>query len=135
SGITTWSFSVEKEWREEVMKLPKGTNQWIFDGYVYHVRGTLHIEGIGSRTQYGSKVAVGGKDNQNSSYKAAASDCLKKCASLFGVGSSIYSKIKIETDEEQWAQYNQQNAAYDYNQQQVQNQRQYEQAQNNNVTY
>jgi hypothetical protein len=67
---------------------------------VYHVRGALIIDGIGRRTQYGSKVAVGGKDNQNSSYKSAASDCLKKCASLFGVGSSIYSKIKIETEEQ-----------------------------------
>jgi hypothetical protein len=99
-GATTWDFILEKEWREEVMKLPKGATQWVFDGYVYHVRGALIIDGIGRRTQYGSKVAVGGKDNQNSSYKSAASDCLKKCASLFGVGSSIYSKIKIETEEQ-----------------------------------
>lgn len=122
--VTTWNFSVEEQWREEVMKLPKGASQWVFDGYVYHVRGTLHIEGLGSRTQYGSKIAIGGKDNQNSSYKSAASDCLKKCASLFGVGSSIYSKIKVETEEDQWQQQNQQNASIAYNQQQTQQQQQ-----------
>lgn len=134
-GVTTWDFRIEEQWREEVMKFNKQTG-WSFDGYVYHVRGHLSIEGIGVRTQYGSKVAIGGKDNQNSSYKAAASDCLKKCASLFGVGSSIYSKIKIETEEEQWAQQNQQNAAYDYNQQQLQNQQQYnaQQAQPQQIT-
>jgi hypothetical protein len=128
-GVTTWDFRIEEQWREEVNKFNKQSGQWIFDGYVYHVRGHLSIEGIGTRTQYGSKVAIGGKDNQNSSYKSAASDCLKKCASLFGVGSSIYSKIKIETEEEQWAQQNQQNASYDYNQQQLQNQQQYNQQQ------
>lgn len=103
-GVTTWDFVPDKEWREEVMKFNKGSQEWIFDGYVYHVRGILTIHGIGSRSQYGSKVAIGGKDNQNSSYKSAASDCLKKCASLFGVGSSIYSKIKIETEEESYQQ-------------------------------
>jgi hypothetical protein len=102
-GITTWDFIPQKEWREEVHKYDKNTRQWMFDGYVYHVRGTLIIHGIGRRSQYGSKVAVGGKDNQNSSYKSAASDCLKKCASLFGVGSSIYSKIKIDFDDQDQA--------------------------------
>ncbi|PVC75105.1 hypothetical protein C2I27_04255 [Priestia megaterium] len=96
-----WSFVIEEQWREDVHKFDKKNNSYFFDGYVYHVRGYLVIEGIGRRSQYGSKVAIGGKDNQNSSYKSAASDCLKKCASLFGVGSSIYSKIKIETEEEQ----------------------------------
>lgn len=128
-GVTTWDFRIEEQWREEVSKFNKQSGQWIFDGYVYHVRGHLSIDGIGTRTQYGSKVAIGGKDNQNSSYKAAASDCLKKCASLFGVGASIYSKIKIETEEDQWAQQNQQNASYDYNQQQIQNQQQHNQQQ------
>jgi hypothetical protein len=107
-GVTIWDFEVTEQWREEVNKFQKQSGQWQFDGYVYHVLGRLHIEGIGSRSQYGSKVAIGGKDNQNSSYKSAASDCLKKCASLFGVGSSIYSRIKIETEEVEHTQNNQQ---------------------------
>lgn len=101
--VTEWHFTIDEQWREEVSKYDKSSGQWIFDGYVYHVRGTLVIEGLGQRSQYGSKVAIGGKDNQNSSYKSAASDCFKKCASLFGVGQSVYSKIKIEVEEE-WIQ-------------------------------
>ncbi len=140
-GITTWDFIIEEQWREEINKFNKHQGSWMFDGYVYHVRGSLVIEGLGRRAQFGNKVAVGGKDNQNSSYKAAASDCLKKCASLFGVGSSIYSKIIIDTDEQDdrnqdWPM-NQQNASIAYNQQQLQNQTayEYEQAQNSNVAY
>ncbi|WAT23592.1 Rad52/Rad22 family DNA repair protein (plasmid) [Bacillus halotolerans] len=95
-----WDFVIEEQWIEQVQKYNKQTSSWAFDGFVFHVRGYLYIEGLGRRSQYGSKIAVGGKDNQNSAYKAAASDCLKKCASLFGVGSSVYSKIKIETDEQ-----------------------------------
>jgi len=99
-GATYWDFDIDHQWREEVYKYDKKTGTWSFDGYVYHVRGSLFIAGIGQRTQYGCKVAIGGKDNQNSAYKAAASDCFKKCASLFGIGEEIYSKIKIDTDDE-----------------------------------
>ncbi|MCD7910928.1 hypothetical protein KC480_05235 [Bacillus velezensis] len=95
-----WDFVIEEQWVEQVQKYNKQSNTWTYDGYVFHVKGYLYIEGLGRRSQFGSKIAVGGKDNQNSSYKAAASDCLKKCASLFGVGSSVYSKIKIETEEQ-----------------------------------
>jgi hypothetical protein len=112
-----WSFIIEEQWREEVSKFDKKSGSYYFDGYVYHVRGRLEIEGLGARTQYGSKVAVGGKDNQNSSYKAAASDCLKKAASLFGVGASIYAKIRVEEDE--YTQI-QQDPAYAVGQQQQQ---------------
>lgn len=122
-----WDFVIEEQWREDVQKYDKNSRQYHFDGYVYHVRGYLYIEGLGRRSQYGSKVAIGGKDNQNSSYKAAASDCLKKCASLFGVGSSIYSKIKIEEDEYTQVQ-NDQNYM-------VGNQQQQQQQTGQNVTY
>lgn len=126
-GITTWDFVILEQWREEVYKYDKNSRQWVFDGYVYHVRGCLHIEGIGSRQQFGSKVAVGGKDNQASSYKAAASDCLKKCASLFGVGSSIYSKIQIDMDDD--VSYGYDNSQQAYQNQYVQSQQQYAQQQ------
>lgn len=102
-----WDFTIQKEWKEEVYKntAPKGQPaQWTFDGYVYHVSGEMFIPALGRRSQYGSKVAVGGKDNQDSAYKAAASNCLNKCASLFGVGSDVYSKIKIEEDESELLQ-------------------------------
>lgn len=109
-GITQWHFSIEKEWKEEIYKnfAEKGQPaQWGFDGYVYHVRGTLTIEGLGSRTQYGKKVAEGGAKNQDSAYQAAASTCLSKCASMFGVGEKLYVKNQIQTNDE-WTDQNQQ---------------------------
>jgi len=94
-GLTEWNFDIEEQWREEVNTFDKGTNQWTFDGYVYHVKGALTIEGVGRRSQFGSKIAVGGTSNQNSAYKSAASDCLKKCASLFGVGKALYAEVQL----------------------------------------
>ncbi|WP_192043676.1 hypothetical protein [Paenibacillus rhizovicinus] len=100
-GVSYWDFGIEREWREEVYKHDKVSNSYQFDGYVYHVKGWLYIAGVGQREQYGCKIAIGGKDNQNSAYKAAASDAFKKAASLFSVGEEIYSKIKVEMDDEQ----------------------------------
>lgn len=98
-GFTYWDFEPVEQWRQEVYKWDKNTGAWAFDGYVYHVRGYLFIPGLGQRSQYGCKVAIGGKDNQDSAYKSATSNCLNKCASMFGVGSSVYDTIKIETEE------------------------------------
>ena len=125
-GVTSWDFIVVEQWREDIQKYNKSTGQYTYDGYVYHVKGLLEIPGIGKRSQFGSKPAVGGKDNQNSAYKSAASDALKKCAGLFGVGSSIYSKIKIETEDQQ----QEQQQYYQPQQQQTQQQDQSQQ-----VTY
>jgi hypothetical protein len=118
AGITYWDFGTTEQWREEVYKLDKQTNQWVFDGYVYHVKGYLFIPGLGHREQYGCKVAIGGKDNQDSAYKSAASNCLVKCASLFGVGEDVYSKIKIDLDDDDQYQQLQQDPNYMMQQQQ-----------------
>lgn len=118
-GVTSWDFIVVEQWREDIQKYNKSTGQYTYDGCVYHVKGILEIPGIGKRSQFGCKPAVGGKDNQNSAYKSAASDALKKCAGLFGVGSSIYSKIKIETeDQQEQAQQQYQQSQQQYQQQQ-----------------
>lgn len=42
-----------------------------------------------SKEQFGSKAVTGGQANQKSDYKSAASDALKKCAMLFGVGMNL----------------------------------------------
>ncbi|WP_141103848.1 Rad52/Rad22 family DNA repair protein [Parageobacillus galactosidasius] len=107
-GITYWDFGIIDQWREEVYAYNKQTGQWYFDGYVYHVKGYMFIPGIGYREQFGCKVAVGGVNNQDSAYKSAASNCFTKCASMFGVGEEIYSKIKVEMEaEEEDQQYQQ----------------------------
>ncbi|MBR3121336.1 hypothetical protein [Oceanobacillus profundus] len=130
--ITYWDFGIIKQWKEEVNAYNKNQNQWYFDGYVYHVQGYMYIPGIGRREQFGSKVAIGGKDNQDSAYKAATSNCFTKCASMFGVGEDIYSKIKVQDEQEV------QQAAYQQQQQwgqQAQQQQNYNQQQNYQQNY
>jgi hypothetical protein len=54
------------------------------------VCGRLTIPGLGVKEQWGSCVLKGGSSVQSSAFKAAASDALKKCASLFGVAIELY---------------------------------------------
>ena len=99
-GITSWDFEITNKWKEEVYAKNKNNNQWYFAGIVYHVEGKLTIHGLGSRMQYGKKIAEGGINQQDSAYQAAASTCLNKCAALFGVGEKLYSKNQIAFDHE-----------------------------------
>ncbi len=125
-GITYWDHGIKHQWREEVHKYDKSQRVWNFDGYVYHVLAYIMIPGLGRREQFGAKVAVGGKDNQDSAYKAAASNALVKAAALFGVGEAIYSKIKIEDEEQQMYEQIQQNPQYQIGQQPAQPQPYYD---------
>ncbi len=50
------------------------------------VWGELTIPGLGTRTGTGVQRLSGGEDM----WKGAASDCLKKCATLFNVGIDLY---------------------------------------------
>lgn len=104
-GITYWDFEPVEQWKEEVYALNKNTGAWYFDGYVYHVKAYMFIPGIGHRSQYGCKVAVGGKDNQDSAYKAATSNAFTKCAAMFGVGEEIYTKVKVDVGQEEDQSY------------------------------
>src|SRR6185295_10241415 len=75
--------------------------EWIFeiqDHRVYDdevvVLGKLTLQGI-SKSQFGkSRITRSKKDNSiisvGDDLKAAATDCLKKCATLFGVGLHLY---------------------------------------------
>ena len=59
-----------------------------FEGDTLVCRGELTIPGLGTRAQVGvQKIAPNGGEDL---LKGAASDCLKKCASLFGVGIQLY---------------------------------------------
>ena len=59
-----------------------------FEGDTLVCRGELTIPGLGTRAQVGvQKIAPNGGEDL---LKGAASDCLKKCASLFGVGIELY---------------------------------------------
>lgn len=57
---------------------------------VAHVLLELVIPGLGTRSAWGSKTVLGGASEQESIYKAAATDALKKAASLFGFALELY---------------------------------------------
>lgn len=66
----------------------------IEDGFVI-VRGKLTADGI-TKMQFGTSQVTVGRDNGEvlslgDDLKAAGSDCLKKCSSLFGIGLHLYN--------------------------------------------
>lgn len=97
-----WSFEIVSE--EVVKSLPK------YDKYkktevaqppVAKVLGRLTVPGLGVKEQYGSKVLIGGATEQESAFKAASTDAMKKCASLFGIGLDLYGEDEgLETTDE-----------------------------------
>lgn len=92
-----WSFEIVQE--EIVPSQPK-LNKYAKAGQdplepqppVVKVLGRLTIPGIGVKEQYGSKVLIGGASEQESAFKSASTDALKKCASLLGIGLELYGE-------------------------------------------
>ena len=65
------------------------------------VKGKLVAEGI-TKMQYGTSLITKSKHDGEmiaigDDFKAAASDCLKKCASLFGIGLHLYNGSDAES--------------------------------------
>ena len=79
---------------------------------IAHVRGTLTVlikNDNGdyltiSKTGFGSKIIMGGASEQESIFKAASTDALKKAASLLGIGAQLY-----RNEEEAYFFYNELN--------------------------
>lgn len=57
---------------------------------IAEVHGRLIVPGFGVREQFGTKILNGGASDQEGASKAAATDALKKCATLFGIGLELY---------------------------------------------
>lgn len=55
------------------------------------VTARLTIPMLGFREQCGSSVLTGGSSEQESCFKGATTDAFKKCCSLFGIGSELYT--------------------------------------------
>ena len=91
-----WSFEVISE--EIVPSIPKidkyKNNAEIPQPPVVKVLGRLTVPGLGYKEQYGSKVLIGGATEQESAFKSAGTDALKKCASLFGIGLDLYGVVE-----------------------------------------
>lgn len=105
-----WSWSVDECWI--VPSIPKrwkdrtsGKETVTEQPPVAHVRGTLtamlkdekgvYIEVSKSAT--GSKTIIGGATEQESIFKSAGTDALKKAASLFGIGAQLYRDDKEQS--------------------------------------
>lgn len=58
------------------------------------VLGRLTVPGFGVKEQYGSQQLNGGVAEQANAIKGAATDALKKCASLIGIGAELYGESK-----------------------------------------
>jgi recombination DNA repair RAD52 pathway protein len=57
---------------------------------IVEVIGRLTVPGFGVREQFGTKTLIGGSSEQEGASKAAATDALKKCSTLFGIGLELY---------------------------------------------
>jgi recombination DNA repair RAD52 pathway protein len=112
-----WTWTAEKEWITEstpyfnqyakanTVKHNGKDGAWEAQGSVAHVKGTLTVyieDGNNhisiSKTGYGSKSVLGKQNDQESIFKAAGTDALKKAASLFGIGLELYR----DEDEQQY---------------------------------
>lgn len=85
-----WSFEV-KESRAVTATARNGNTQGIIQ-----VLGRMTVPGWGVREQWGSQPLVGGADVQEHAYKAAATDAMKKCASMFGIALDLYGMAGAE---------------------------------------
>jgi hypothetical protein len=87
----------EGQWSFEIMT-QETTNTEVI------VSGKLTADGV-SKTQFGSNKISLSKAGEiisvGDDWKAAASDCLKKCASLYGVGLHLYGAEKKEQPSDQ----------------------------------
>lgn len=95
-----WSWQVDEQWIQQSQPKfnPKYDKEPVPQSPVAHVRGTLTVLMVqedGSRVElkkvgFGSKAVLGGQSDQESVFKAAATDALKKAASLFALGAQLY---------------------------------------------
>lgn len=88
-----WSFRLlETRVIEGQDRIDKDTGQITPQPSVIQSLGQLTIPGMGIREQWGSAVLTGGSDVQQSAFKSASTDALKKCASMFGIGLDVSNK-------------------------------------------
>lgn len=102
-----WSWSVDECWVQDGVPRVKrdyqtGKETVTPQGPVAHVKGTLtamlkdengvYIEI--KKTATGSKSIIGNQSEQESIFKSAGTDALKKAASLFGIGAQLYRDDK-----------------------------------------
>lgn len=109
-----WDWDVDKEWLQDGVpffnkysKLPDSEKvtlangnrgSWEEQGPVAHVKGRLTVYFVDeegkerkiTKVGYGSKAVIGKQSEQDSIFKSAGTDALKKAASLLGIGLELY---------------------------------------------
>lgn len=90
-----WSFIVKDTQLILSAKKKDGKEQ---PPYI-QVLGQLILPDLGVvKEQYGTKILIGGASEQEGAAKAAATDALKKCATLVGIGLELYDDSDIPAD-------------------------------------
>lgn len=95
-----WDWKIDEHWIQKSMDKfnPKYDKEPKPQGPVAHVIGTLTMHFVDdngahftiSKTAAGAKPVIGGQNEQKDIFKSAATDALKKAASLIGVGAQLY---------------------------------------------
>lgn len=97
-----WSWEVKKIWKEPsepyYAKDDRKHENGLPQNPVVHCLGTLTVKFKDEngnifeikKDGFGAKTVVGWQSDQEDNYKAAATDALKKAATLFGVASQLY---------------------------------------------
>lgn len=118
-GVGGWFFEIKNSWRQDAVPFlqknykdpnaaPKKMEQAPFANvlgrltYFVYPQKDYPDEDISKyepiqffKEAFGSQVFIGKSDVQQSAFKAAGTDALKKCATLIGVGRELYSKEDI----------------------------------------
>lgn len=98
-----WDFIITEQWVEKSLDkvfIPKNGGEKIITPQppVAHVKGILMVRYLNDKGEMqeikksalGSKIFIGGASEQESVFKAASTDALKKAATLLGLGSQLY---------------------------------------------
>lgn len=103
-GVFGWDFEIVKEWMQESTPWVNKYNGGAVEEQnpIAFVHGRLTVRVVNERGEYitvtkesfGSKAVVGKQNEQESTFKAAQTDALKKCASLLGIGAELYRKAE-----------------------------------------
>lgn len=101
-GIYGWSTEILEQWMEPgvpfVNKYNNNTAEPQNPVAFVKIRLTVKLQDENGniiechKDAFGSKAVVGKQSEQESTYKAAQTDALKKAASLFGIGLQLYRK-------------------------------------------
>lgn len=94
TAINRLNEATDNNWNFEIIEMPPmipmGKNRNGNEQYLITVRGRLTIPGLGSRDDVGIQMfTIGGGEDL---YKGAVRDCLKRCASNFGMALELYGE-------------------------------------------